>query len=128
MDTTKLKHLRKQIQGALDDIADVEKLKLRLGNISYSDVGFTARITAEELDSDGGSKKDQKEWDDAVRYGFVKSEWMNKIVMDFNRKRYTVVGYNFKKRKYPVIIESLENGKRYIISVERLKREYLGEK
>jgi hypothetical protein len=116
MDKAKVQDMRIQITKALSDIADGTGMRLRLGNINFTDSGFRGTIHCEELGDGGLPARYKEEWDEAVSLNIVKDEWFG-VVTQSREIKYKVVGYDFKKRKANIVLQREDNGKIYVTTI-----------
>ena len=110
-DRQALSELRQSINSRLDNLEEEYNIKLKLGSISFSDSNFTAKLEC-SLVIDGEVKEGI-----ASDFEQYRELWGLKFPLGFSfhdgNSIYKVVGLKTKNRKYPIICESLGNGKRY---------------
>ncbi len=116
MDRDKVKVLRVEINKALEAVSKKFGMEMHIGNITFSTNGFTGRLTANELTSDGKNANHEADWNKASDLGLVKREWLGKL-----HGGYEIIGYDFKKRTRNIIYS--KNGKTYTGDTSRLHRD-----
>ncbi len=124
MNRNRVKQIRSAMNEALINVAKTHNISLIVTNITFSDVGFKASVVAETLNENGTSEKVLKDWEQAVSMKFVDKEWLGQTFVSGSR-RCEVVGYDFDKRKYPLILQS--GTVRYKMAVHDFKRCYTPE-
>ncbi len=116
MDRDKAKTVRVELNKALSEVAEKFNLTMRIGNITFNENGFTSKITADELTSEGKNAKQHADWLKASELGLVKREWLGRLVGG-----YEIIGYDFKKRTRNIIYS--KGGKQYTGDTDRLNRD-----
>ena len=110
-DRSSLAEMREAINNRLSFLELDYNIKIKLANISFSDKHFTAKLEC-NLVIDGEVKEGI-----ANDFEEYKELWGLKFPLGFSfhdgNSIYKVVGLKTKNRKYPIICESLGNGKRY---------------
>ena len=110
-DRSSLAEMREAINNRLSFLELDYNIKIKLANISFSDKHFTAKLEC-NLVIDGEVKE-------GIANDFEENKelWGLKFPLGFSfhdgNSIYKVVGLKTKNRKYPIICESLGNGKRY---------------
>lgn len=125
MDLNKCREMRKRIDSALADIACSETFTLKLGRITFSGDGFRSTIVAEEVSDGELPTRYKTDWNEAVEAGAVKAEHFGVITTDRNGKQFEVVGFDWKKRKYNILLQGVIDGKIYKTTISHfLKAEF----
>ena len=110
-DRSSLAEMREAINNRLSFLELDYNIKIKLANISFSDKHFTAKLEC-NLVIDGEVKEGI-----ASDFEQYRELWGLKFPLGFSfhdgNSIYKVVGLKTKNRKYPIICESLGNGKRY---------------
>ena len=127
MDRQKVQKIRMSLAEAIAGVGGEYDINIKVGNISFNNSGFTAKVIGEETDNNGMSKKVIEDWQMAVKLELVENHWFNKIflktVHDIGRN-VKVIGYDFKKRKYPLIVQTVKGNVKYKMSVRDFKHFY----
>ena len=117
-DGTTLPLLRKEINDALEAIGAKLGVALKLGNIRYNDMTFSAKLEAAVVQKDAPSQDpsmikyaaDYKRW--APIYGWPISLLTGGSVV-YGGKSYAILGYNTRGKRYPIVARSMADNKIY---------------
>lgn len=108
-DKTNLQALRKDITEAMAAVEKLHGIKLQLGNISYSDSTFTAKITSAIANGDSGpvvNPKWKSDFDrNAMALGFKREDFGKNVRI--GRETFVIVGAQPRK---PTLILQRPNG------------------
>jgi len=108
--------LRQDIQGVLDTYSEISGVKFKVGAITYSDKNASIKLDAILNDADGNYvSKEESDFDRYAQYDSIslkRGEIGN--LSQLGKVRF--VGYKSKNRKYPYIVETVSDGKRYKIN------------
>jgi hypothetical protein len=119
MDRKTAKKVRTIIEKELNKILKKHGLSVEMGNARFTDTCLTTKITI--ADGDGEStNKSTFETDKAYMAGF-RIEGPNpagKVFTSRCGKKYEVVRFDSKKRKYPVICKCITDGALYKFAAE----------
>lgn len=120
MEKATLKLIREDINKALEEVAKKYDMTMKLGNISYDELGFTGKVLAQLNEIDGKQPSQVNFEKYCELYGLQATDY-NK---EFNRNGKTFIVKDIKttSRKYPVICECKQDGKSYKFVVEDVKR------
>jgi hypothetical protein len=116
MNKAKCARMRMAIAEALARVALEHGDTVKVGNISYSETGLRATVHVDEISENGLPAKYKKDWDDAVRAGYVLDEHFGVETMTLG-VRYKVVGYDWNKPKNCIKLERQDNGKIYMTTM-----------
>lgn len=121
-DRSNLDVMRSSIDSKLAELESDFNIKIKLGRIGYSDSNFTAKVEC-NLVKDG-----QVIETIAIDFDRYKDAWGLKFPLGFTfhmtDSMYKVIGLKPRNRKYPIICEALNNGKRYKLSEDIINRKY----
>ena len=117
-DRPSIKTLRKDIDNALKSVADKHGLSLQLGNIRFNEHSFTGKLEARVTENPGEPTMATDFKALSMSYG-IPASYLHSIVT-LNGKRYKIVGLKPRNRKYPIICEKTDNGKRYKFSSDAI--------
>ena len=120
IERAELKQIRKDLEEALKPLAEKHGILFSTGNIYYSPVDFTIKVTGQEKSSSGGGKKDDQDWKLGVTLGLVEEEWLGQTYIS-RGKTLKVIGINHKKRKNKIVLESQPDKQIYIASAQSVK-------
>lgn len=103
-----IKVVREAMQKALALVGKEFDMEIKVGNITYDENTFTAKVNGSSIKEDGTvvSKYSQ----DFKLYCPEKADWLGKMII-MNGEPVKLIGYNSKARKYYIIGE--KNGKQY---------------
>ena len=114
--------MRNSINDKLSELESEFNIKIKLGRISYGDNNFTAKVET-NLVKDGKVVETI-----AIDFDRYKDAWGLKFPLGYTFNMtdtiYKVVGLKPRNRKYPIICEALNNGKRYKMSEDRINEIY----
>ena len=117
-----LKKIREAINNRLSFLELDYNIKIKFGNISYGDNNFSGQVKC-DLVVDG--KVMEAITSDFENY---KDAWGLKFPLGFtfhdDDSIYKVVGLKTRNRKFPIICESLGNGKRYKLTRKFINLKY----
>ena len=129
-----IKALRADMQAALDAVAAKHGIALRIKKITYDSVSFRTQLVGDVMlktPKNGdyvGRPGDIKLRDDyRVNYKFLglpnPDEVLGRICINDKGNPMRVIGYDRKKRAYPIIIESAADpSKRYKVTLDHFLR------
>jgi hypothetical protein len=118
MDRQKCRDLRVAIAEALKSIEDSFKVKVCVGNASFSSASCNFKIEFAELNANGEAetKEIQSFKSLSALYGFQADD-LGKEFM-FNGKRFKIAGLAPRKSKYPILATNIQEGRTYKFPVE----------
>lgn len=110
-----IKNIRRRLQNAIDDIATEMNMKIAVGKITYTEEGFTSRITAVV---DGGRTDKEKAYDErAIAIGLPDRG----TALTIDGVVWEPVGWNRRAPKYPVLLRNLD-GVTYRFTLSAIRR------
>ena len=117
-----MKQIRAEVNSALESVGDQFGLVLKLGNGSYRDESGHFKLNISTISDDGSvmTPEAQDFLQFCAAYGFEKSD-LKREFSDFSGHRYRILGLKTRSHKYPIIVESLRNGKRYKMDRHRVQ-------
>ncbi len=118
----KIKEMRTEIQNVLDEYGEKKGIQIELGHIRFDDTSFTSKIKV--IMAENNEKAEKIEWDKVCDLFNLKKEDYGKIV-DLTGEKYKLVKIKPKSRKYPLVVEKMENGKRYKYKLNDYVREQI---
>lgn len=115
-----LKEFRKDFKEAVKDLEEKYNIEIEIGNITYSDHDFRGKLTCVEKGEDGLSGNDAQLIRNHDRLCGLYNIPKDAIGKTFKhgKDEFKYLGLNEKKRKNPVILEKVSDGKRYKTTVE----------
>lgn len=118
MDRQKCRDLRVAIAEALKSVEDTFKVKVCVGNASFSSASCNFKIEFAEFNADGEAetKEIQAFKSLSTLYGFQADDLGKEFVS--NGKRFKIVGLAPRKSKYPLLATNLQDGRTYKFPVE----------
>ena len=112
---------RGDLQKAVEEVERKHGVKITFGNITYSGVDFTMKLTATK-NEDGLDVEKVKFEDVCHLYGFSKKHY--KCKLPINGKVFELVGFNERSPKNRVVIRCVDDGKMYKCTLETARRAY----
>ncbi len=121
-----VQQIRMSLAQAIAGVGAKYDINIKVGNITYSDTGFTAKVIGEETDDNGVSQQTLRDWKMAVKLDLVEDRWFDRVFCREGGlgKRCSVIGYDFKKRKYPLLLQMVGGGVKYKMNVSDFKHFY----
>lgn len=113
------KTMRKDIQFQLDKIANMYGISLNLGNISYQDYSFAAKIEGKILKDSANIEKEEFA-ELASKYGFKPEDYG--ATFRSSGKIHTIYAIKTRNRKYPILTRC-SDGKNYKFEGMKVLRE-----
>jgi len=110
---TKIQDMRKDIEEALQAVAEKHNCTIKAGNASFNEDSFKLKLEIVENSSDGSTvTQAQVDWKaNASSFG-LDVDLLGKTVI-LQNSNYEIVGLKPRSRKYPVLGKDLSNGKIY---------------
>lgn len=121
MNRQKVKQLRNEMDKVLAELGEKHGLGIKVGNISFDDRGFTAKVEAIEADNPQDQESiDRARFERDVKavYGLEKDDFHREF--NYNGTTFKIVGVKPRSTKYPVIGENA-NGTRYKFILRAVK-------
>ena len=116
-DKASLGRVRHEVNGSLAELGERLGITLHLGNISYKDNTFTAKVEGCLAGFDARSA----DWSDYCWKFGLKEDWLGQTFAH-GGEEYKIVGLNRRARKNPVIVEL--RGKTYTISASLIRNSF----
>jgi hypothetical protein len=108
---TNLQAIRRDIDNALADVETKHGITLRLGNMSYSELSFTAKIEGECI-GESGETKAEKDFKLGAHLVGLKPEDFGKT-FESNGEKFTITGLNLRASRFPIMGKCQRTGKNY---------------
>lgn len=102
---------RKKMEEAMAKIGEEMGLQLKLGNISYSDLSFSASVKGDKIQSGGKSVEQLKFNSECLYYGLFTEDFGKEF--KYAGQHYKLVSINNRAKTYPLICENIKDGKKY---------------
>lgn len=121
MEITKseLKNFRNDFDAAVKALEEKYGVTVQLGNITFSEMKFTSKMTVTNKETKSGVSAEQAEFNDlAPMYGFEPSDYLKEFVQ--GGRTYTFVGFNPRAKKSPIKLRR-DDGRGVKCSVNSLK-------
>lgn len=119
-----LHELRRDIDKALEPIAEKYDLSIHLGNIRFSDYDFNAQLKGEVNDTGNGVSVAEKQFHEySAHYGLEPDHFGASFKS--NGKTFTISGIKPNNRKYPIIAED-ERGVSYKFAARSVRLHLVG--
>lgn len=121
MNKETLQAFRVDFQSTVKELEEKYKAQIKLGNITYGDISFTAKV---EVTSGANQKEVEKNrfLDDLKTYGYrypvIELDHFENG-LDYYGEKIRIVGFKPRSRKYPILYSL--NGKRYKAPYDRIK-------
>lgn len=127
IDKSAAKKIREILNNELPDLLAPYGLKFELGNGRYDDdsVKFTGFRLSVEGALSPTAKALQEEMEDRVNLnanGVIAVELDADKIVDYRGKKYTLIGYKPRSRKYPFILKNLSNDTDYKFPVDLVEQ------
>jgi len=123
-DKSNLSEIRKIIDNKLSSIESEYNISLKLGNIKYSETHFTSNIECSLVRDGQVIEKIVSDFKKYANYSFSPFKFSLGFEFDTKLGRHKVIGYKPKNRKYPIIAEHLETGRRYKFATHSINNKY----
>lgn len=111
LNKTILQQLRVDMNVALRTVSEKYGLDTHIGNASYRDLEANLKLKVSILDVDGGNKQGRA---DFILYGECHgfdAEDFGKVFTADDGKSFKIIGWNRRRRKYPVECTAVKGGK-----------------
>lgn len=109
---------RKDFEQAIEPVAEKYNLTIKLGNISYREDTFSARIECSKTDAGDLAKKEFIKY--CSMYGLSPDDYMKEFV--YGGEKYILTKISIKNPKYPCECKNIENGIFYKFTAEIIKK------
>lgn len=119
-DRKKVREINAEIEMAIAKVAAKHGLDFQMGNSRFSKTEITTKYTVSIVGESGvGLTKEAKNWDIyAPMYGIKEFKIGDSFKLFRSNKIFTVIGWNTRSHKYPVMAES--GGKTYKLTPHSL--------
>ncbi|MBC8428244.1 hypothetical protein H8D04_00030 [bacterium] len=120
LDRNTVKMISNDIEKALGDVANKYNVVINRGNASFTSDNMTLKLNVSTIGNDGNvMTKEATDFNTyASMYGITKSLG---DVVNYMGGEYKIVGFKPRSKKYPVIVEKLNDGGRYKFPVDIVK-------
>jgi hypothetical protein len=123
-DNSNVDTVRTAIDAAIQTVAKEYGVQLTAGNLSYSPTNCTVKVECAIISAEGNVHT--REAEDFKRYCHryeLQEEDLGKVFEDTHSgERYKIIGCKPRSTKYPLIVQSVNTGKRYKFPASRVKR------
>lgn len=116
---------RKDVEVALQSVAEKHGVEIECGKISYSSFDFTMQLKVTKNDGDIDGKKAVFE-QECIYFGFKPEDYNREFMAD--RKKFKLIGFNPKSPKNNCNIYCVDDGKTYRCNNEIIKRAFVTQK
>ena len=117
-----LRQINNEMEEAMKSIAAKYGLEIKMGNTRFS--GRNATLKFEMMTVSEGGQVMSKEAIDFNRYKNYKGIQANLgDSFEYEGETYTIVGYKARSSKYPILVESARDGKRYKFPINLVNRQ-----
>lgn len=120
IDRESLRIIRIAMQSKVDEVAKEYGLHIKVGNITFSSNNATIKLNVSTVSKDG--QTNTRESNAYLHYAplvGLKTDWLGKW-FDNGLRKYKIVGYLPKSRKYPVLAED-NCGKQFKFKAETVR-------
>ncbi len=117
MNTTELKHFRKEFEAAVLDLEVKYGVKIEVGNFRYDDSSFHTQMTVRSSVSENGEKIDLRKMDFEKycwRFGLRSEDYMKEVHLFGNDGTFIVIGVNPNASKNVITILDKATSKKYV--------------
>ena len=113
-DKNNLNEIRKDFKEAVKTLENKYGVVVNMGNISYSELEFTSKITviSAEKNSEENEKAEFEKY--CCLYGLTKDDYG--VVINCKGIQYKVIGFNASRPKYCIKAKAVDNGKIFFFS------------
>jgi len=116
-----LSALADEIEVALQDIAKKHNVQIKRGNGTFGETNATLKLEINEVKEDGTVlDKDAETFLKMAKFYGLEAEDLNKVFTS-NGSKYSIVGLNTRRGKYPISATDLSSGKRYKFTADHIK-------
>lgn len=127
IDKSAAKKIREILNNELPDLLAPYGLKFELGNGRYDDE--SVKFTGFRLSIEGALSPAAKALQEELESRATGSKWGTAVIqldadkiVDYKGKKYTLIGYKPRSRKYPFILKNLSNGNDYKFPVDLVEQ------
>jgi hypothetical protein len=107
-DRNEIRMIRDAMQKALEKVTELYGVEFKVGNISFSDLTFKAKIDAAIVDKAAGQNLEQVEFtNNCWLAGYKPTDYGKKLIMrgrNFRQIPVTLVGVKSGRSKYPIVV------------------------
>lgn len=116
MNRDQVKKLRDAVNLALKPLQDTYDLDIKVGNISFSDLEAKMQVIVVERSTDTGEDAQFVLYKRNAGLIGIDANSFNKVIK-MGGKRFKLIEINTNSRRYPIIAENMDNGRRYKLDV-----------
>jgi hypothetical protein len=110
LDKEKVKQFRNEINNVLEKYGEEKGIQIHLGSIRFDDNSFTGKLKV--VLAENKTKAEQMEWNKNCDLFNLKKEDYGKII-SLRGNKYKIIGLKPKSRKYPLLVERINNSRKY---------------
>ena len=109
-----IRTLKREVEEALQPLADKHGISITMGRGSFNATNATLKVEVATKDEDGVSvSREAEQWTHfAPRYG-IAPDAVGKTVRGGLDQTFTIIGWNSRAKRYPVIAQCNATQKRY---------------
>ncbi len=118
--------LRTDVEAALQDVAKKHGLSIKMGNANFSPSSLVQKVEFATLGEDGVVMNRSMEdlinnlWRLEITEADLGKAYNHPMLM--GGRAFKIVGYRTRARKNPITVEMLDDSKRYVISLDAMRR------
>lgn len=112
---------RAKFEKAMAEISEETGFQVKIGSISFGEISFSASLKGDKIQSEGGKSVEQLKFEHECRFYDLEAEDFGKE-FKYAGLIYKIVAINGRAKTYPIICEVIENGKRYRMTLDTVKR------
>lgn len=121
MDKQTAKTVMAEVDAAVQEVLGKHGLRMKSIRSTYSDADLAVRMVL--ISSDPAQSPEVADWHRYhSSYGLPEDALGKTIAVPGSAQGYIIRGLDIGRRKYPVVVERLDNRKRYILPVWRVKQ------
>lgn len=121
MDKQTAKTVMTELDAAVQEVLEKHGLRLKAIRSTYSTVDLQVRMTL--ISSDPGEAPEVIDWHRYhASYGLPEDALGKTVAIPGSAQAYIIRGLDIGRRKYPVVVERMDNRKRYVLPAWRVKQ------
>jgi hypothetical protein len=104
--------MRNELSDFLQDFCKKYEVEIIVGKCRYSNIEMKYDLIVKSGNKELVKRQEQEEWESSCRlYGFQKSDYGK--TFDFKGDKFKLVGFNYRKRRFPVKATRVSDGRMF---------------
>lgn len=110
-----------EVQAAMEEVLEKHGLRMKAIRSTYSAVDLQVRMTL--ISSDPAEAPEVRDWERYHdSYGLPMDALGKTVAIPGSAQAFIIRGLDIGRRKYPVVVERIDNRKRYVLPAWRVKQ------